>query len=61
MLIDRVMGLAEIAGGLSYRDAPDELVVEQHLNLIEALARGSVNRARAAVAEHVADARHAAG
>lgn len=61
MLADRVIGLVEITGGLSYREARKEPVVEQHLGLIDALASGSVRRAKAAVVDHVAAARQAAG
>ena len=61
MLADRVIGLVEIAGGLSYREARKEPVVEQHLELIDALASGSVRRAKAAVLDHVDAARQAAG
>jgi DNA-binding GntR family transcriptional regulator len=61
MVSERVMGLVEIAGGLSYRDARQEPVVAQHLDLIEALASGSVKRAKLAMADHVAEAIDAAG
>lgn len=61
MLADRVISLVEIAGGLSYRDARHEPVVDQHLQLIDALASGSVRTAKAAVVDHVAAARSAAG
>jgi DNA-binding GntR family transcriptional regulator len=57
----RIMGLVEIAGGLSYRQGRNEPVVAQHLELIDALASGSVRRARAAAADHVAAAEKAAG
>ena len=61
MLADRVIGLVEIAGGLSYRAARNEPVTEQHLELIDALSSGSVRRAKAAMVDHVAAARSAAG
>jgi DNA-binding GntR family transcriptional regulator len=56
----RVMGLVEIAGGLSYQPGRDEPVVAQHLDLIDAVASGRVRRARAAAADHVAMAEKAA-
>ena len=60
MLIDRVMGLVVIAGGFSYRDdGHHEPVVQQHLDLLDALASGRSRRAKAAVAEHLAAARRA--
>jgi DNA-binding GntR family transcriptional regulator len=61
MVSERVMGLVEIAGGLSYRDVRREPVVAQHLELIDALASGGVKRAKAAMADHVAAAKDAAG
>ncbi len=60
MLNSRLMGLVEIAGGLSYRDGSREPVVAQHLELIEAMAGGDPARARAAVDDHVRTARESA-
>ena len=60
MLGDRMISLVEMAGELSYRDgAPDEPVLEQHDQLGDELASGSVKRAVAAADEHCRDAEHA--
>lgn len=61
ILNDRLMGLVEIAGGLSYTDrGREEPVVRQHLSLVEALSSGDPKRAVAAMAEHVLEAERAA-
>jgi len=60
MLQARLLGLVEIAGGFSYADEHQEPVVDQHLDLINALASGDVARAVAASNEHVAAAQGAA-
>lgn len=61
MLNDRLMGLVEIAGGLSYTDrGSEEPVVRQHLSLVEALSSGDPKRAVEAMVEHVREAERAA-
>ena len=54
---ERMLGLAAIASELSYAGGADEPVVDQHLELIEALASADVERAVAASDRHCADAR----
>jgi DNA-binding GntR family transcriptional regulator len=56
MLHERLLGLVEIAGGFSYAAEHEEPVVDQHYQLIEALASGDVTRAVVAANEHVAAA-----
>lgn len=60
MLHARLLGLVEIAGGFSYADEHQEPVVDQHLELIDALASGDVAKAVAASNEHVSAAQGAA-
>ncbi len=53
VLSDRVLILVDIASDLSYaQDRPDEPVVDQHLELIEALASDDPDRAARAASEH---------
>jgi DNA-binding GntR family transcriptional regulator len=57
MLGDRMLGLVDIASELSYTaDGPDEPIVAQHLELLEAIASGNVERARAAADRHCREA-----
>ncbi|HEX3460411.1 MAG TPA: GntR family transcriptional regulator [Acidimicrobiales bacterium] len=61
MLSERLLGLVEIAGELSYADdGLDEPVVAQHLELVDALASGSVKVAMAAADRHCREAEAAA-
>jgi DNA-binding GntR family transcriptional regulator len=61
MLSERLLGLVEIAGELSYaEDGPDEPVVAQHIDLVDGLASGSVKVAVAAAEQHCRDAEAAA-
>jgi DNA-binding GntR family transcriptional regulator len=61
MLSERLLGLIEIAGELSYaEDGPDEPVVAQHIDLVKALASGDVERAVAAADRHCREAQAAA-
>lgn len=57
---ERMLGLAAIASELSYAAGPDEPIVEQHLDLLDALASGDVARAVAASDRHCEEARHSA-
>ena len=60
MLSERLLGLVEIAGELSYaEDGPDEPVVAQHAELVEALASGDEALAVAAADRHCRDAQAA--
>ena len=60
LISERLMGLVEIAGGLSYRgDGPDEPVTAQHLDLVNEIASGDPDRARRASNEHVTEAQAA--
>ena len=57
MLNERLLGLVAIASDLSYaEDRPDEPVVAQHLELIDALASGDPERALLAADAHTAQA-----
>lgn len=61
MLSDRLLGLVDIAEELSYNDGgPDEPVVAQHIELVDALAGGNVERAMAAADRHCREAEDAA-
>jgi DNA-binding GntR family transcriptional regulator len=61
MLSERLLGLVEIAGELSYaEDVPDEPVVAQHVELVEGLAGGNVKVAVAAAERHCREAEAAA-
>jgi DNA-binding GntR family transcriptional regulator len=61
MLSDRLLGLVDIASELSYTaDGPDEPVVAQHLELLDAIASGKVERAMAAADRHCEEAETAA-
>jgi len=61
MLGDRMIGLVEMAGELSYPGgAPEEPALEQHEKLLDELASRSVRRAVAAAEEHCREAERAA-
>jgi DNA-binding GntR family transcriptional regulator len=61
MLSDRLLGLVDIASELSYaEDGPDEPVVAQHFELLDAIASGDVARAMAAADRHCREAEAAA-
>jgi DNA-binding GntR family transcriptional regulator len=61
MLSDRLLGLVDIAEELSYTaDGPEEPVVAQHVELVDALSGGNVERAMAAADRHCREAEEAA-
>lgn len=57
---ERMLGLAAIASELSYAAGPDEPIVAQHLDLVDALASGDPAAAVAASDRHCDEARHSA-